>query len=156
MMHTRFSRIVVTFSALLLVTLVGPHTEAAAPTLSITVPATATIGSTMPTFCGTTSTTITVTSTKKRYDLRIRAAASYTNSKAKNVSSEMVSTFEFAAAAGGPFQTVPTPSSQFQNVFSNQPTGSNVNHTVYYRQCVDWADDAGDFSIVVDYQVVEL
>ena len=130
----------------------APHAEAA---LTISVPATATIGSTLPTFCSTTSTTIAVTSNARNYDLRIRSApATYPNGKAKNASSaEMFNTFGFATAAGGPFLPI---TAAYQNVLSNQPKGSNINHTVYYRQCVDWSDDAGNFTIVVDYQVAEL
>ena len=154
MMHPRILKTVAACSVTLLVTLLAPpHAEAA---LTITVPATATIGSTLPTFCSTTSTTITVTSSGKNYDLRIRSApATYPNGKAKNASSaEMFNTFGFATAAGGPFTAVR--SDMYLNVFSNQPKGSNINHTVYYRQCVDWSDDAGNFTIVVDYLLAEL
>ena len=153
MMHPRILKTVAACSVTLLVTLlVPPHAEAA---LTISVPATATIGSTLPTFCSTTSTTITVTSSGKNYDLRIRSApATYPNGKAKNASSaEMFNTFGFATAAGGPFLPI---TAVYQNVFSNQPKGSNINHTVYYRQCVDWSDDAGNFTIVVDYLLAEL
>ena len=153
MMPTRILRTVAVCSVMLLATLlVPPHAEA---TLIITVPATAVIGSTLPTFCSTTSTTITVTSSSKNYDLRIRSApATYPNGKAKDSSStEMVNTFQFATAAGGPFTPI---SSTYTNVFSNQPKGSNISRTVYYRQCVDWGDGAGNYTIQVDYALVEL
>src|SRR2546428_4534796 len=129
-----------------------PHAGAA---LIPPVPAPAVIGSTLPTFCSTTSTTITVTSSGKNYDLRIRSApATYPNGKAKNSSStEMINTFQFATAAGGPFTPI---SSTYTNVFSNQPKGTNINQIVYYRQCVDWGDGAGNYTIQADYAVVEL
>ncbi len=153
MMHPRILKIVAACSVTLLVTLlVPPHAEAA---LTITVPAAATIGSTLPTFCSTTSTTITVTSNSRNYDLRIRSTpATYPNGKAKNASSaEMFNAFGFATAAGGPFLPI---TAVYQNIFSNQPKGSNINHTVYYRQCVDWGDSAGNFTIGVDYLLAEL
>ncbi|PYR23287.1 MAG: hypothetical protein DMF98_18760 [Acidobacteria bacterium] len=152
-MHPRILKTVAACSVTLLVTLLAPpHAEAA---VTITVPATATIGSTLPTFCSTTSTTITVTSSKKNYDLRIRSnTTNNPNGKAKNGSgTEMLNSFQYATAAGGPFTNV---TASYVNVFSNQPTGSNVNHIVYYRQCVDWGDDAGNFTIGVDYLVAEL
>ena len=98
---------------------------------------------------------ITVTSSGKNYDLRIRSApATYPNGKAKNSSStEMINTFQFATAAGGPFTPI---SSTYTNVFSNQPKGTNINQIVYYRQCVDWGDGAGNYTIQADYAVVEL
>ena len=153
MMHPRILKTVAACSVTLLVTLlVPPHAEAA---LTITVPAAATIGSTLPTFCSTTSTTITVTSNSRNYDLRIRSTpATYPNGKAKDASSaEMFNAFGFASAAGGPFLPI---TAVYQNVFSNQPKGSNINHTVYYRQCVDWGDSAGNFTIGVDYLLAEL
>ncbi|OLD53131.1 MAG: hypothetical protein AUI83_09070 [Armatimonadetes bacterium 13_1_40CM_3_65_7] len=106
-------------------------------------------------FCSTTSTTITVTSNSRNYDLRIRSTpATYPNGKAKDASSaEMFNAFGFATAAGGPFLPI---TAVYQNIFSNQPKGSNINHTVYYRQCVDWGDSAGNFTIGVDYLLAEL
>src|SRR2546426_12095694 len=153
MMPTRISRTVAVCSVPLLATLLAPpHAEAA---LIITVPATAAIGSTLPTFCSTTSTTITVTSTKKNYDLRIRSnTTNNPNGKAKNGSgTEMFNFFQYATAAGGPFTSI---TASYVNVFSNRPIGSNINHTVYYRQCVNWGDGAGNFTIGVDYQGGEL
>src|SRR3989442_13789748 len=153
MMPTRILR---SFAVCWMMSLAGlsvpPHAE---EPFILTVPATAVIGSTLPTFCSTTSTTITVTSSSKNYDLRIRSApATYPNGKAKDSSStEMVNTFQFATAAGGPFTTI---SSTYTNVFSNQPKGSNISRTVYYRQCVDWGDGAGNYTIQVDYALVEL
>src|SRR2546426_10229915 len=146
MMPTRILRTVAVCRVPLLATLlVPPHAEAA---LIIPGPAPAVIGSTLPTFCSTTSTTITVTSSGKNYDLRIRSApATYPNGKAKDSSStEMINTFQFATAAGGPFTPI---SSTYTNVFSNQPKGSNISRTVYYRQCVDWGDGAGSYTIQV-------
>src|SRR2546426_11546766 len=146
MMPTRFLRPVAVWRVMLLATsLVPPH--GGAPVM-LALPATAVIGSTLPTFCSTTSTTITVTSSSKNYDLRIRSApATYPNGKAKDSSStEMVNTFQFATAAGGPFTPI---SSTYTNVFSNQPKGSNISRTVYYRQCVDWGDGAGSYTIQV-------
>ena len=130
MMHPRILKIVAACSVTLLVTLlVPPHAEAAL--------------------------TITVTSNSRNYDLRIRSTpATYPNGKAKDASSaEMFNAFGFATAAGGPFLPI---TAVYQNVFSNQPKGSNINHTVYYRQCVDWGDSAGNFTIGVDYLLAEL
>jgi len=153
MMRTRILKTVAVCSMMLLAMLLVPSQAQAAP--SITVPATAAIGSTLPTFCSTTSTTITVTSTKKNYDLRIRSnTINNPNGKAKNGSgTEMLNSFQYATAAGEPFTDI---TALYVNVFSNQSIGLNINHTVYSRQCVNWGDGAGNFTIGVDYQVVEL
>lgn len=130
-------------------------TVAAAANIDITVPASAAIGSTAPGACGTTSTVIHVKS-NKAYNLQIRSEpAAYANGKASNGTAEMTNAFQYGPAGTGPWTNV---TSSYVDLFgTSQPktTGLGVDHTFFYQQCVDWADDPGTYTIVIEYLGVQ-
>lgn len=130
-------------------------TVAAASNIDITVPAAAAIGSTPPPNCGTTSTVVNVKS-NKAYNLQIRSEpVGYANGKAKSGAVEMTSAFQYGTAGAGPWTDM---SAAYVNIFgSSQPktTGLGVDHTMWYRQCVDYADDPGNYTIVLEYLGVQ-
>ena len=127
-------------------------TITAANAIEISVPATATIASTAPGACGTTSSTINVKS-NKTWNMAIRSApATYPNGKAKNGSTELTNVFAYQGGDVTPYANI---TSIYANLFTvaqvkTGATGTNV--AVSYQQCVDWLDSAGDYTIVVDYQ----
>jgi len=130
-------------------------TVAAASNIDITVAAVASIGSTAPPDCGTTSTVVNVKSNKV-YNLQIRAEpVLYANGKAKNGLVEMTNAFQYGTAGVGPWTNT---TAAYANIFgSSQPktTGLGVDHTIWYRQCVDYADDPGTYTIVLEYLGVQ-
>lgn len=130
-------------------------TVAAAANIDITVPAAASIASTAPDLCGTISTVIHVKS-NKAYNLQIRSEpTAYANGKASNGTTEMVNAFQYGLAGTGPWTNV---TSSYVNIFGADQAktgGTGVDHTVHYNQCVDWADDPGTYTIVIEYLGVQ-
>ncbi|MGH2399278.1 MAG: hypothetical protein ACRDF6_05485 [bacterium] len=130
-------------------------TIAAASNIDITVPAVASIGSTAPPDCGTTSTVVNVRSNRV-YNLQIRSEPIlYPNGKTTNGLIEMTNAFQYGTAGAGPWTNT---TASYANIFgSSQPrtTGLGVDHTIWYRQCVDYADDPGNYTIVLEYLGVQ-
>lgn len=130
-------------------------TVAAASNIDITVPAAASIASTAPPNCGTTSSVVNVKSNKV-YNLQVRSEPLlYPNGKAKNGLVEMTNAFQYGTAGVGPWTNT---TAAYANIFgSSQPktTGLGVDHTIWYRQCVDYADDPGSYTIVIEYLGVQ-
>lgn len=130
-------------------------TVAAAANIDITVPAAASIASTAPDACGATSTVINVKS-NKAYNLQIRSEPTgYANGKASNGTTEMTNAFQYGLAGTGPWTNV---TSSYVNIFGAdqaKTTGVGVDHTLHYQQCVDWADDPGSYTIVIEYLGVQ-
>ncbi|HXF82128.1 MAG TPA: hypothetical protein VNN19_05195 [bacterium] len=126
-------------------------TVLAAASLDITVPPVAAIASTGPGACGTTSTTINVKSNKP-YNLQIRSEpTAYANGKAKFGAVELTNALQYGLAGTGPWTNV---TSTYANIFgASQPktTGLGVSHEIFYQQCIEWADDPGSYTIVVEY-----
>jgi ABC-type molybdate transport system substrate-binding protein len=130
-------------------------TVAAAANLDITVPPAAAIASTAPDACGTTSTVINVKSNKP-YNLQIRSEPlTYPDGKAKFGTTALTNAFQYGLAGTGPWTNL---TSTYADIFgSSQPktTGLGVNHQIFYQQCIDWADDPGTYTIVVEYLGVQ-
>jgi hypothetical protein len=129
-------------------------TVAAGSRIDITVPAAASIGTTDPGTCGTTSTTINVKSNRD-WNLQIRSEPiTYPNGKPKDGSgTEMVNAFQYR---GGSVTTFTNITSTYADLFAaNQAKTGNRDVTVDYRQCVDWQDSPGTYTIVVEYLGVQ-
>lgn len=126
-------------------------TIAAAAALDITVAGAAAIASTAPGACGTASSVINVKS-NKGYNLQIRSnPVTYPNGKAKNVLIEMTNAFQYGLAGAGPWTNM---TAAYVNMFgASQPktTALGVDHTVWYQQCIDFADDPATYTIVVEF-----
>src|SRR5437667_6989224 len=126
-------------------------TITAANAIEITVPGTASIGANAGVAggCGTANTSITLKSNKV-WSMQVRANAAYNNGKAKNGSVELTNQFQWSGDNSS-FSNITT---SYVDVFTGQAkTGSaGVAKTVYYKQCVTYDDDAGDYTIVAEYQ----
>ncbi len=129
-------------------------TITAANAIEITVPGAASISANAGVAggCGTANTSITVKSNKV-WSMQIRANAANTGGKAKDASPTPVfltNAFQWGTdgASYGPITTA------YADAFTAQAkTGSaGVSKTVYYKQCVTYDDDAGDYTIVAEYQ----
>lgn len=164
-MGTRLTRIVL---AALLLTVVmaaagygaagGSQTVsvAAAANIDITVAGAASIGSTVPPNCGTTSSTVNVKSNKP-WNLQIQSnLTTYPNGKAKDGSgTEMANAFQYR---GGNVATFTDITSSYANLFTGsqaKTTGLGVNVSMDYQQCVDYFDSPGTYTIVVEYLGVQ-
>ncbi len=123
---------------------------AAAARIDITVPASASIASTAPGACGTTSTLVNV-KTNKPWNLQVQSdAVTYPNGKAKNgLGTEMVNAFQYK---GGDVAIFTNISSSPANLYLlSQPKTASQDVTVDYQQCVDWLDSPDTYTIVVQY-----
>lgn len=122
---------------------------AAASRIDVTVPAAASIASTDPGACGTTSSTINVRS-NRIWNMQIRSEpVGYPNGKAKNGATEMVNFFQWR---GGDVLVFTNIASAYGDMFlATQGATGNRNVNVDYQQCVDWLDAPGTYTIVVEY-----
>lgn len=122
---------------------------AAAQRIDVSVPAAASIASTDPGACGTTSSTINVKS-NKQWNMQVRSEpVGYPNGKAKNGPTEMVNFFQYR---GGDVLAFTNITSAYGDLFlANQGATGNRNVAVDYQQCVDWLDAPGTYTIVVEY-----
>lgn len=126
-------------------------TIAAAAAVDITVAGAAAIASTAPGLCNTNSSLINIKS-NKAYNLQIRSnPVTYPNGKAKNGLIELTNAFQHGLSGVGPWTSV---TAAYVNIFGvSQPktTALGVDHTMWYQQCIDYADDPGTYTIVVEY-----
>src|SRR5437867_3749648 len=125
-----------------------------ATAIEITVPGTASISANAGVAggCGTANTSITAKSNKV-WSMQIRANAANTGGKAKDASPTPVfltNAFQWGTD-GASYVAITT---AYADAFTAQAkTGSaGVSKTVYYKQCVTYDDDAGDYTIVAEYQ----
>ncbi len=129
-------------------------TVAAGSRIDLTVPASASIGTTDPGTCGTASTTVNVKS-NRAWNLQIRSEPTgYPNGKAKDGSgTELVNPFQYK---GGDVSAFTNITSTYANLFATaQPKTGNRDVAVDYQQCVDWQDSPGTYTIVVEYLGVQ-
>lgn len=125
---------------------------AAAANIDLTVPLTASIASTAPPNCGTTSTSINVKSNRP-WNMQIRSEpVTYPNGKAKDgLGTEMTNVFQYRGGGVASFTNI---TSAYANLYgASQPktTGLGVNVNMDYQQCVDYADSPATYTIVVEY-----
>lgn len=128
-------------------------TITAATAIEITVPGTASISANAGVAggCGTANTSITVKSNKV-WSMQIRTNATTPDGKAKDPISGLFLTNAFTwSNDNSAFNNMTT---SYVDVFTGQAkTGSaGVSKTVYYKQCVTFDDEAGDYTIVAEYQ----
>lgn len=130
-------------------------TTAAAAGIDIDVSGSASIGSTAPGACGTTSSTVNVKS-NKAWNLQVRSEpASYPNGKAKNGGTEMTDAFQ---VMGGDISSFTNVTSSYANLFSSnqaKTTGLGVDVDMDYQQCVEYEDSPGNYTIVIEYLGVQ-
>ena len=127
-------------------------TVSAVQAIDITVPAAESIASTPPGSCGTTSTTVNVKS-NKYWNLQVRSEpTNYANGKAKNGSStEMVNAFPYRRGGAGSFINITSSFGPILFGLGSQTKTNGRDVTIDYQHCVDWLDDAGSYTIVVEY-----
>ncbi|HEY3247556.1 MAG TPA: hypothetical protein VGK88_04595 [bacterium] len=130
-------------------------TTAAAAGIDITVSGSASIASTAPGACGTSGTTVNVKS-NKAWNLQVRSdPSSYSNGKAKNGTTEMTDAFQYK---GGDVSSYTAITASYGNLYSSnqvKTTGSGVDVSVNYQQCVEYEDSPGNYTIVVEYLGVQ-
>lgn len=130
-------------------------TITAAASVDITVAGAAAIASTAPGLCNSNSSIINIKS-NKAYNLQIRSnPVTYPNGKAKNGLIELTNTLQHGLSGVGPWASV---TAAYVNIFGvSQPktTGIGVDHTMWYQQCIDYADDPGTYTIVVEYLAIQ-
>lgn len=124
---------------------------APAPSIDITVDATATIGATLPSFCGATSTVIRVRSKDSAWNLQIRSnPATYPNGKAKSGATELTSAFQYSQDN----VTFVSVTASYVNIYpasqAATPPGG-LDKTLYYQQCVGYLDSPASYTIVLEY-----
>ncbi len=122
---------------------------AANSAIAITVPATAAIAGTDPGFCGTTSSTVTVRSNRP-WNLQIRSnPTSNPTGQPMSGITPMVNTFQYNGGGVASFTNI---TSTYASLFAlNQAKTASTVVAMNYQQCVDYLDDPGTYTIVVDY-----
>ncbi len=122
---------------------------AANSAIAITVPATAAIAGTDPGFCGTTSSTVTVRSNRP-WNLQIRSnPTSNPTGQPMNGLTPMVSVFQYNGGGVASFTNI---TSTYASLFAaNQAKTASTVVAMNYQQCVDYLDDPGTYTIVLDY-----